>query len=192
MTAKVGDFGLARLLVQSSTDQASISSTHVLRGSIGYIPPEYGWGEKPSTAGDVYSFGIVLLELFSGKSPQDDCFTGDLGIRKWVQSAFKNKAIQVIDTQLLSLIFHDDSARDSNLQLNCVDAIMGVGMSCTADNPDDRIGIRVAVRQLKAARDSLMNQSNIYIRSPTDIKRGSDFPRLLRQRSNRYTMSDKK
>jgi serine/threonine protein kinase len=39
MTAKVGDFGLARLLVQSSTDQVSISSTHVLRGSIGYIPP---------------------------------------------------------------------------------------------------------------------------------------------------------
>jgi hypothetical protein len=96
----------------------------------------------------------VLLELFSGKSPQDDCFNGDLSITKWVQSAFKNKAIQVIDTQLLSLIFHDDSARDSNLQLHCVDAIMGVGMSCTADNPDDRIGIRVAVRQLKAAWDS--------------------------------------
>ncbi|CAL0323617.1 unnamed protein product [Lupinus luteus] len=69
MIAKVGDFGLARLLIQSSANQVSISSAHVLRGSIGYIPPEYGWGEKPSTAGDVYSFGVVLLELFSGKSP---------------------------------------------------------------------------------------------------------------------------
>ncbi|PNX65830.1 putative LRR receptor-like protein kinase, partial [Trifolium pratense] len=39
MTAKVGDFGLARFLIQSSTDPVSISSTHVLRGSIGYIPP---------------------------------------------------------------------------------------------------------------------------------------------------------
>jgi serine/threonine protein kinase len=39
MTAKVGDFGLARLLIQRSTNQVSISSTHVLRGSIGYIPP---------------------------------------------------------------------------------------------------------------------------------------------------------
>ncbi|RHN42806.1 putative protein kinase RLK-Pelle-LRR-XII-1 family [Medicago truncatula] len=158
MTAKVGDFGLARLLIQRSTNQVSISSTHVLRGSIGYIPPEYGWGEKPSAAGDVYSFGIVLLELFSGKSPQDDCFTGGLGITKWVQSAFKNKTVQVIDPQLLSLISHDDSATDSNLQLHCVDAIMGVGMSCTADNPDERIGIRVAVRQLKAARDSLLKK----------------------------------
>ncbi|CAJ2677188.1 unnamed protein product [Trifolium pratense] len=159
MTAKVGDFGLARFLIQSSTDPVSISSTHVLRGSIGYIPPEYGWGEKPSAAGDVYSFGIVLLELFSGKSPQDDWFTGGLSITKWVQSAFKNKTVQVIDPQLLSLIFNDDPAReDSNLLIHCVDAIMGVGMSCTADNPDDRIGIRVAVRQLKAARDSLMKK----------------------------------
>jgi len=39
MTAKVGDFGLARLLIQRSTNQVSINSTHVLRGSIGYIPP---------------------------------------------------------------------------------------------------------------------------------------------------------
>ncbi|WJX53382.1 non-specific serine/threonine protein kinase [Trifolium repens] len=155
LTAKVGDFGLARFLIQNSTDQVSISSNHVLRGSIGYIPPEYGWGEKPSTAGDVYSFGIVLLELFSGKSPQDDCFTGGLSITKWVQSGLKNKNVQVIDPQLLSLIFHDHPAReDSNLLIHCVDAIMGVGISCTVDNPDDRIGVRVAVCQLKAAWDS--------------------------------------
>jgi len=39
MTAKVGDFGLARLLIKRSTNEVSISSTHALRGSIGYIPP---------------------------------------------------------------------------------------------------------------------------------------------------------
>ncbi|CAL5214332.1 unnamed protein product [Lathyrus oleraceus] len=158
MTAKVGDFGLARLLIRKSNDQFSISSTHVLRGSIGYIPPEYGWGEKASAAGDVYSFGIVLLELFSGKSPQDDCFSVGLSIAKWVQSAFINKTVQVIDPQLLSLIYDDVSARDTNLQIQCVDAIMGVGVSCTADNPDDRIGIGAAVRQLKAARDCLLKK----------------------------------
>ncbi|XP_058735781.1 putative receptor-like protein kinase At3g47110 [Vicia villosa] len=158
MTAKVGDFGLARLLIQRSNNQFSISSTNVLRGSIGYIPPEYGWGEKASAAGDVYSFGIVILELFSGKSPQDDCFSGGLSIAKWVQSAFKNKTVHVVDPQLLSLIYDEDSARDTNLQIQCVDAIMGVGMSCTTDNPHDRIGIRAAVCQLKAAMDFLLNK----------------------------------
>ncbi|XP_061365774.1 receptor kinase-like protein Xa21 [Gastrolobium bilobum] len=156
MTAKVGDFGLARLLIQRSTHQVSISSTHALRGSIGYIPPEYGWGEKPSAAGDVYSFGIVLLELFSGRSPTDECFTGGQSITRWVQTAFKDKTVQVIDPQLLSLIFHDDHANSSNLQLSCMEAIVGVGLSCTADNPNERIGIRDALRQLIAARDSLL------------------------------------
>lgn len=100
----------------------------------------------------------MLLELFSGKSPQDDCFSVGLSIAKWVQSALVNKTVQVIDPQLLSLIYDDVSARDTNLQIQCVDAIMGVGVSCTADNPDDRIGIRAAVRQLKAARDCLLKK----------------------------------
>ncbi|KAK7359067.1 hypothetical protein VNO77_01013 [Canavalia gladiata] len=165
MTAKVGDFGLARLLIQRPTNQVSISSTHALRGSIGYIPPEYGWGEKPSAAGDVYSFGIVLLELFSGKSPTDEFFTGGLSIRRWVQSSFKDKTVQVIDPQLLSLIFDDDPSKGPNVQLYYVDAIVGVGISCTADNPDERIGIRDAVCQLKTTRDSLLKLS--AVNSPT-------------------------
>nr|KYP37607.1 putative LRR receptor-like serine/threonine-protein kinase At3g47570 family [Cajanus cajan] len=169
MTAKVGDFGLARLLIQRSTNQVSISSTHVLRGSIGYIPPEYGWGEKASAAGDVYSFGIVLLELFSGKSPTDESFTGGLSIRKWVQSGLKDKTVQVIDPQLLSLIFHGDPSEGPNLQFYFVDAIVGVAISCTAGNPGERIDIRDAVRQLKAARDSLLKQS--YEAPTGDTKR---------------------
>jgi len=62
--------------------------------------------------------------------------------------------VQVIDPQLLSLIFHDDASERPNVQLNCVDATVGVGISCTAENPEERIGIREAVSQLKAARDS--------------------------------------
>ncbi|KAK7247328.1 hypothetical protein RIF29_42209 [Crotalaria pallida] len=161
MVAKVGDFGLARLLIQSSINQVSISSNHVLKGSIGYIPPEYGWGEKPTTAGDVYSFGIVLLELFSGRSPTDENFTGDLSLTRWVQSAFKDKAMEVIDPQLLSLILQDDdpsNARNHNPQLRCVDAILGVALSCTPDNPNERINIKDVVRQLKAVRDFLVKQ----------------------------------
>ncbi|KAK7399656.1 hypothetical protein VNO78_10843 [Psophocarpus tetragonolobus] len=159
MTAKVGDFGLARLLIQGSTNLVSINSTHVLAGSLGYIAPEYGWGEKVSSAGDVYSFGIVLLELLSGKSPTDECFTGGLSIRRWVQSASKDKTVQIVDPQLLSPIFHDEPFEGPNAQLNCVHAIVGIALSCTAENPDERIGIRDAVRQLKAVRDSLSKLS---------------------------------
>ncbi|XP_020525059.1 probable LRR receptor-like serine/threonine-protein kinase At3g47570 [Amborella trichopoda] len=57
MTAHVGDFGLARIL-SSIVPSEHQSSTLGLKGSNGYIPPEYGFGINASTKGDVYSFGI--------------------------------------------------------------------------------------------------------------------------------------
>ena len=111
-------------------------------------------GGKPSAAEDVYSFGIVLLELFCGKSPIDDCFTGGLSLTRWVQSAFKDNTVQVIDPQLMSLIPHDGDGPSPHLY--CVDETLGVGLCCAVDTPDERIGIREAVRRLKAARGSLL------------------------------------
>ncbi|RYR64596.1 hypothetical protein Ahy_A03g010670 [Arachis hypogaea] len=123
---------------------------------------EYGWGEKPSSAGDVYSFGIVLLELFSGKSPTDECFAGGLSLTRWVQSAYKVKKLEVIDPRLISLISDDDHdpAEGPNPQLYCLDGILGVGLSCAADTPDARIGIREALRQLKSVRDSFLKNND--------------------------------
>ncbi|KAK8599590.1 hypothetical protein V6N13_077508 [Hibiscus sabdariffa] len=64
---------------QSITEQ-SISIG--IRGTVGYIPPEYGMGQEISTHGDVYSYGIVLMELFTGKRPTDSMFTGELSLRQ--------------------------------------------------------------------------------------------------------------
>ncbi|XP_054795362.1 probable LRR receptor-like serine/threonine-protein kinase At3g47570 [Prosopis cineraria] len=157
MTAKVGDFRLARLLIGRPTNQVSISSTHVLKGSIGYIPREYGWGERTSVAGDTYSFGIVLLELFSGRNPTDDGFTGGLSLTTWVQSAIPDKIVRVIDPQLLSHTFDNDLAhKGPKLQLiDCVTTILRVGLSCTADYPDGRLNVKDVVAKLKNVRDIL-------------------------------------
>ncbi|KAJ0873721.1 putative protein kinase RLK-Pelle-LRR-XII-1 family [Helianthus annuus] len=93
LTAKIGDFGLASMLIDK--DQ-SFSSAHVLKGSMGYIPPEYGMGAKPSTKGDVYSYGIMLMEIFTGKSPTDKRFVGGLILKTWVQFAFPDNLDQVL------------------------------------------------------------------------------------------------
>ncbi|PIA48304.1 hypothetical protein AQUCO_01400718v1 [Aquilegia coerulea] len=64
--AKVADFGLAKLMEDSTTDV----STGV-RGTSGYIAPEYQARRKVSEKADVFSYGVVLLELITGRQPID-------------------------------------------------------------------------------------------------------------------------
>ncbi|XP_020160241.1 phytosulfokine receptor 1 [Aegilops tauschii subsp. strangulata] len=66
--AQLADFGLARLICPYDTHV-----TTDLVGTLGYIPPEYGQSSVATFKGDVYSFGIVLLELLTGKRPVDMC-----------------------------------------------------------------------------------------------------------------------
>ncbi|KAH9294380.1 hypothetical protein KI387_040417, partial [Taxus chinensis] len=81
MTSFVVDFGISKLLFGNSID--SLDSTNLLKGSTGYIAPEYGMGGKLSTKGDVYSYGILLLELLTRIRPTDDMFVEGNNLQKW-------------------------------------------------------------------------------------------------------------
>ena len=52
---------------------------------------EYSEGSSVTTLGDVYSLGILLLEMFTGKSPTNDMFTGSLDLRKYSEDALPDK-----------------------------------------------------------------------------------------------------
>ncbi|VVA11992.1 PREDICTED: probable LRR receptor [Prunus dulcis] len=160
MIAKIGDFGLAKLLIERTSNNV-LSSTDVLKGSIGYMPPEYGFGPKPSTAGDAYSFGVVLLELFTGKSPTHESFTGDENIIRWVHSAFPQNIAQVLDSELLHLMQHPPN----ELERNCLTSIIEVGLSCTSASPEGRISLRDALHKLEAARQTLFKHTLVETES---------------------------
>ncbi|GJV12181.1 probable LRR receptor-like serine/threonine-protein kinase [Tanacetum coccineum] len=173
LTAKIGDFGLASMLVET-TDQ-SFSSTDVLRGSMGYIPPEYGMGSKPSTKGDVYSFGIMLMEIFTGKNPTDESFVGGLSIKTWVQSAYRTNLDQVLDCAILQEaddLFSDYRSMSLKIQPDCLKIVMEVAVSCTNDSPEARITIYEALHKLKSVQDMFhkLSPSECQLLKNEDIK----------------------
>ncbi|KAI8012837.1 LRR receptor-like serine/threonine-protein kinase EFR [Camellia lanceoleosa] len=145
--------------IPGTADQSSISSTRGVKGSVGYIPPEYGLGEKPSTAGDVYSYGITLLELFTGKIPTDEIFTGGLSLKEWVKMAFPASIEQVLDQDLLpnkGSLCHEGKSLSPEAQHDCLIELLSVGLSCTVDSPNGRISMSDALCKLKSSRDTLL------------------------------------
>ncbi|EPS58803.1 hypothetical protein M569_16011, partial [Genlisea aurea] len=66
---RVSDFGLATLIQPHQTHV-----TTIVAGTFGYLPPEYFETGKATARGDVYSYGVVLLELLTGKRPSDESF----------------------------------------------------------------------------------------------------------------------
>lgn len=97
--ARVSDFGMARL-VNALDTHLSVST---LVGTPGYVPPEYYQSFRCTTKGDVYSYGVILLELLSGKRPIDSSeFGDDNNLVGWSKQLHREKRInEILDPDLI-------------------------------------------------------------------------------------------
>lgn len=103
-----------------------------------------------------------MLELFTGKSPTHESFTGELNLCRWVQSAYPKNIVQVIDQDLLQLnedLYHEGQCLSSELQYDCVKKIIEIGLSCVADSHEKRCKMRYALNQLKTAKNALLGET---------------------------------
>nr|XP_017242513.1 PREDICTED: probable LRR receptor-like serine/threonine-protein kinase At3g47570 isoform X2 [Daucus carota subsp. sativus] len=158
--ARIGDFGLARFCFSNTStstgdiNQAQTSSSGI-RGTIGYVPPEYGMFGEISAEGDVYSFGILLLEMFSGKRPTDD----DNNLHDFVKKALPQRVMDIVDPRIILNQEHgmtiDPSYSGVVIEV-CLKLIFEVGILCSEVTPRERIDIGVAIKQLRLARDKLV------------------------------------
>jgi len=153
MTAYVGDFGLAKFMCASST-AASANSTSLanLKGSIGYIAPEYGMGGQISAKGDVYSYGVLLLEMFTGHCPTDQKFEDGLSLHKHVATMFPHAMADILDPNMLQNDL--DGGENSEMMQRCVVPMVNLGLLCSMASPRDRLGmeqVSTAILDIKRA-----------------------------------------
>ncbi|XP_062185907.1 receptor kinase-like protein Xa21 [Phragmites australis] len=157
MSARVGDFGISRILPESATKALQNSNSTIgIRGSIGYVAPEYGEGSSVSTLGDVYSLGILLLEMFTGRSPTDDTFRDSLDLHKFSEHALPERIWEIADTTMWLHTGAFNSTTRCRIE-NCLVSVIALGVSCSKKQPRERTLIQDAATEMHAIRDSYLN-----------------------------------
>ncbi|MCL7028128.1 hypothetical protein MKW94_014738 [Papaver nudicaule] len=138
LEARVADFGVAKLI---QTDE----SMSVIAGSCGYIAPEYAYTLQVDEKSDIYSYGVVLMEILSGKKSVEPEFGEGNSIVDWVRSKVKTKegVTEVLDKNAGSLC---ESVREEMM------LVLRVALHCTSSNPAERPSMRDVVSILHEAK----------------------------------------
>ncbi|KAL5568553.1 hypothetical protein UlMin_025128 [Ulmus minor] len=174
MIARVSDFGLAKLLSTSKTSTGKQSSTSGIKGTIGYTAPEYGMGGEASIQGDVYSFGILILEIFIATRPTDQMFDDSNNLHNFVKMALPDRLMEIVDPYLLSREVEETNpgggisrnnvesrhevVESGNLnqldvqRRNCLLSVLQLGLACSRESPKERANMNDAARELNLTK----------------------------------------
>ncbi|KAI9108123.1 hypothetical protein K1719_020996 [Acacia pycnantha] len=165
MVAHVGDFGLARLLAIHSGSSQNQTSTSGIKGTIGYTPPEYGISSVVSTQGDVYSFGILILEMLTGRRPTDLMFRDGHILHSYAKVAFPNNLVEILDTTLVPQQIQRKTKAGGEIRMEEV-AIMHpnhekilislfeLGLACSVEPPKKRMNMMGVLKELNQIKSS--------------------------------------
>ncbi|KAG6545191.1 hypothetical protein Mapa_013303 [Marchantia paleacea] len=154
MEARVADFGLAKLF-------ESNQSMSLVAGSYGYIAPEYAYTLKVDEKSDIYSLGVVLLELLTGRQPVETTDFGEsVNIVEWVtrKMASKEGLLEVLDPDVGSGCY---SVQEEMIM------VLRIALLCTSRLPKDRPSMRDVVTMLSEAqprRKTAANESSFRSR----------------------------
>ncbi|KAK0583729.1 hypothetical protein LWI29_002242 [Acer saccharum] len=126
---------------------------------------EYAVTGEVSTSGDVYSFGIVLLEMFTGRRPIDDMFNEGLSLHNFAKAAIPDQVIEIVEPMILeeALQVQDCSFNHQKLKPTwksqiheILVSILRVGVLSSEESPRDRIQIKEVIKELQDIRKIIL------------------------------------
>eukprot|EP01018_Ginkgo_biloba_P000232 Gb_23139 [translate_table: standard] len=154
LNAKLGDFGLARLYDHNQNPQ----TTNVV-GTLGYIAPELIQTGKATPSTDVFSFGVVLLEVACGRTAVDPFKDAEeIVLVDWIRKLYaKEKVMDAVDPKLGGEYDAEEMKR-----------VLHLGIICAHPEPEERLSIRHVLQVLEGEASlpvSIPSFSNLRISS---------------------------
>ncbi|XP_017982269.1 PREDICTED: receptor-like protein kinase 5 [Theobroma cacao] len=138
--AKIADFGLAKMSIKRGEEPITVSG---VAGSVGYIAPEYARTTRIDEKIDVYSFGVILLELTTGR----EAHNGDKNrsLAEWAQHYFQdnNSIVDALDEEIKEACYLDQMCN-----------VFKVGIHCTRTSPSRRPCMRKVLQMLQKSSHS--------------------------------------
>ena len=106
--------------------------------------------------GDVYSYGILLLELFTGKRPVDERFMDGLTMRKFVEIyASTERIMEVMDPAMFSqdddFMYGEKTVRKSITE--CLVSVVALGLACSVESPNERLNMSSIAAQMHSVKN---------------------------------------
>ncbi|KAI5312398.1 hypothetical protein L3X38_041571 [Prunus dulcis] len=137
--AKVSDFGLSKM---GTTTMSNAHISTVVKGSFGYLDPEYYRRRQLTVKSDVYSFGVVLCEVLCGRPAlMLTVERGQMSLAEWAKTCHRDRALnEIIDPCL-----------KGKIAALCFNKFVKIAMSCMHDNGIERPSMDDVVRRLEFA-----------------------------------------
>ncbi|KAL4633597.1 hypothetical protein ACB092_04G133600 [Castanea dentata] len=134
--ARVTDFGLARVV-----DAGDSHVSTVVAGTIGYVAPEYGQTWHATTKGDVYSFGVLTMELATGRRALDG---GEECLVEWAKRVMGNGR-QGLSKSVIPVVLLGSGLAEGAEEMS---ELLRVGVKCTAESPQARPNMKEVLAML--------------------------------------------
>ncbi|PWA38664.1 Protein kinase, ATP binding site-containing protein [Artemisia annua] len=169
--AKIADFGLSKF--QPANQEASTINTNMIAGTNTYLDPEYQKYGRLNKKSDIYSFGVVLLEVLTGSLAYDPVYTkvNEKGIAPIARDHFeKGTLMEIVDHKIKEETDERVFSLSKGPDKESLDIFSEIAFRCVAETQAQRPTIEVVINELKKALYCQENHKDNLKLSLEDIK----------------------